>query len=1330
VLYHDGSATKKLFIFWWFFLCNLLIFSQGVIIPCSQGLINIYFSICREIKKYWEASKMIKKTISLLLVFMMVFTIAIPSNAYATGKDYAGHWAEETIQLWLDKGNMTGYPDGTFKPEAQVTRAEFVTMVNNLFDYSETSAINFTDVSANDWYYQEVQKAFKAGYMAGLSETQFAPNDNLTREQAATIVSRIAKLEGDVAAADIFTDKNKISNWALALVGAAAKAEIIKGYDDNSFRPQNPITRAEAVVTLDRISSKTDLSDLIIDKAGIIVENKTVRNLHITKAVGNGDVTLKNVTVTGELLVEGGGQNSIIIENSTIHRLTANKEDGKVRILITGDTAVTETSILSGVTLEQEGLTGTGFEEVTIDENANESQTITVKANLGTLSINAKIKVNVVTGEIESIIIEKTAEGASINLSEDAKVLLVAIDVKVSFTGTGTIISATINVNEVSFEQEPDDINLAPGINGPDIISPSLGGGGGGGSPVESIPVSAINVTGAGNAVAILSGGTLQMSAAITPANATNKTVTWSVTTLDKVKATIDETGLLIAEEGYGSVTVAAINSASGVTGTKVIDIVPPMPFPSVNIGEQNGTIFAKADGQSATYDVTTLLIADNQALTINGCTSEGAPIGEAGSDWEPGLHVSGSNVSSNASTITAVASHASAGTYYFKATIAGVTSNLVTLVVTPAVNVSAINVTGEGGAIAVLVNNTLQMYAAVTADNATNKTVTWSVATVTGGAATIDASSGLLTATSVGSIQVSATAQDGSGIIGTYNLMIANSIVTSDASIQAAIVAAKDGDTVFVAAGTYYEELKFKDKNSVTLIGAGQEKTIIAPTRAYIVGNNGITIDNSNYITVSDLTIDGFGNASLAAGSNFRDGVYYLNNGDNNTFKRLTVKNVDRRGISAYPVTTVNTTIEDCTIDNITIANQLASDIGAGTGIMLNGTGVVKNNIIKNTYHGVAGNSSVANGTITIEGNTMSFEKSTFDRIPGRFSQGIELWPQQSETVVIKNNSITSNVDYQYGIYLNDHISSGSAITGNTITLNGDYGTGVECVNSNLNGYSISYNRITAGDYSTGLVMSDCGTAASVMRVIDNTFVNSGTIVDSTFTNLYSIDYYIGYEREIGIIISSTISTKRVKDTAIKSIYVEANGNTINGFKEGIALVAAKDSFNSIHLSKFTGNIIKGYETIALSYGNYDSTNGYTAISNSDGYGEIDLSHNYWGSTNPSWDTIVAGAKVNCDPWYSNEAMTTLVSSKKLITKTTLGTLEGGNITAVPAGTTVSVLKDGLTVSDLATVEILVSTGGVAVAEQATTSVTATMKIKVTAKDGSTAEYTIAMQI
>lgn len=199
-----------------------------------------------------------KKMTSVIIAFLMIFSLCMPINAFGAVKDYDGHWAEETIQLWIDKDYIEGYPDGSFKPEAEITRVEFATMVNGWFDCTQIAEISFSDVKADMWYYQEVQKAFKAGYIQGITETQFSPEDNLTREQAVVIISRIMKLDGNLSGVEVFSDNSKISSWATDLVGAAADADYIKGYEDNTFRPGNFITRAEAIVMLNRLKNDTE----------------------------------------------------------------------------------------------------------------------------------------------------------------------------------------------------------------------------------------------------------------------------------------------------------------------------------------------------------------------------------------------------------------------------------------------------------------------------------------------------------------------------------------------------------------------------------------------------------------------------------------------------------------------------------------------------------------------------------------------------------------------------------------------------------------------------------------------------------------------------------------------------------------------------------------------------------------------------------------------------------------------------------------------------------------------------------------------------------------
>src|SRR5665648_330704 len=193
----------------------------------------------------------LKKRVAILTVLCMMLTLA-PSPAFATTvSDISGHWAQTTIQSWVDNGLIKGYPDGTFKPDNNITRAEFISLVNRAFGYTETAPISFTDVDQNAWYVSAIAVAVKAGYISGYPDGTMRPDNPISREEAATIIMKINKLEANPSAANTFTDAASLT-WSKGAVGAVFAADLMIEYPDGSFGPQNYIKRGEAMVALDR----------------------------------------------------------------------------------------------------------------------------------------------------------------------------------------------------------------------------------------------------------------------------------------------------------------------------------------------------------------------------------------------------------------------------------------------------------------------------------------------------------------------------------------------------------------------------------------------------------------------------------------------------------------------------------------------------------------------------------------------------------------------------------------------------------------------------------------------------------------------------------------------------------------------------------------------------------------------------------------------------------------------------------------------------------------------------------------------------------------------
>ncbi|SES83844.1 S-layer homology domain-containing protein [Natronincola peptidivorans] len=165
-------------------------------------------------------------------------------------KDIVGHWAEKYIKELVVLGSISGYGDGTFRPENNITRAEFVTILIKALDLELRGEKVFNDTQ-NHWAKKYVAAALAHGIASGYDDTTFGANDLITREQMAVMIVKAMKLE-KLANVDkkIFADNEDISSWARSYIEIASSYGIFSGYTDNSFRPQANAKRAEAATVI------------------------------------------------------------------------------------------------------------------------------------------------------------------------------------------------------------------------------------------------------------------------------------------------------------------------------------------------------------------------------------------------------------------------------------------------------------------------------------------------------------------------------------------------------------------------------------------------------------------------------------------------------------------------------------------------------------------------------------------------------------------------------------------------------------------------------------------------------------------------------------------------------------------------------------------------------------------------------------------------------------------------------------------------------------------------------------------------------------------------
>ncbi len=162
--------------------------------------------------------------------------------------DIAGHWACDNINKLVALGAINGYPDGSFKPDNNITRAEFVTVIVKAFQLENKDGKIFGDTAVH-WAKDYIATAAIHGIVTGCDDNTFRPDDLLTREQMAAMIIRAAKLTQEVGELR-FTDSSNISGWARNSLVTAVKNGIINGYPDNTIRPQGLATRAEAVTVI------------------------------------------------------------------------------------------------------------------------------------------------------------------------------------------------------------------------------------------------------------------------------------------------------------------------------------------------------------------------------------------------------------------------------------------------------------------------------------------------------------------------------------------------------------------------------------------------------------------------------------------------------------------------------------------------------------------------------------------------------------------------------------------------------------------------------------------------------------------------------------------------------------------------------------------------------------------------------------------------------------------------------------------------------------------------------------------------------------------------
>lgn len=169
-------------------------------------------------------------------------------------------WAKENIKRLSDKGVLNGYSDGTYKPAAGVSRAEFVKMLVTSLEITvnEKEEMRFADCTGNDWFYPYVAIAYSVGCVSGIDEYTFNASGSITRQDLAVMLFNALEHKGKPFAMTEEVCTEPLPDYAKEAFNALIGKGIITGYDDGTYKPAGHVTRAEAAVMLCRVIDLID----------------------------------------------------------------------------------------------------------------------------------------------------------------------------------------------------------------------------------------------------------------------------------------------------------------------------------------------------------------------------------------------------------------------------------------------------------------------------------------------------------------------------------------------------------------------------------------------------------------------------------------------------------------------------------------------------------------------------------------------------------------------------------------------------------------------------------------------------------------------------------------------------------------------------------------------------------------------------------------------------------------------------------------------------------------------------------------------------------------
>ena len=462
---------------------------------------------------------MTKRLLAVLLALLIVVGCLPVAGATGAGSEFSDmpdNWSTVALKSAVANGLLIG-DNGKIMPENPLTRAQMATIIVRAFGATEEGDISaYTDVKSTDWFASSIAKAYKMGVMEGYAG-KMNPDNNITREQAFAVLARALKLEPASKCNKTFEDISNVSEWATGEVYAMVNAGYIQGAN-GKLNPQSNIRRNEFAQVMYNLMQQyivqegeyTEAAEgnVMVNVPGVTLKGLTVKgDLIIGDGVGDGNVILDDVVVTGRLVIRGGGKNSIIIcGSSDVSNVIATRVDGAVRVKVEGNAKV-ETIYVDDGSDDIIIVGSVGSVEV-----AAGNVTVTATgANIGSANISGSGSALIVDSSSKVDSVSVTATNAEVNVEGSVNNITTSA-ANTSVTGKGSVNKVEVKqgADGAKIETPKTEITVSEGVsdvtagggtkvesgstvtnngNGTGVEEPSTGGGGGvvPATPVETI---------------------------------------------------------------------------------------------------------------------------------------------------------------------------------------------------------------------------------------------------------------------------------------------------------------------------------------------------------------------------------------------------------------------------------------------------------------------------------------------------------------------------------------------------------------------------------------------------------------------------------------------------------------------------------------------------------------------------------------------------------------------------------------------------------------------------------------------------------------------------